>query len=69
LAVSGLELLDNQKSILIDKIKNVIIEMIHYAEDLPKVNYSDFISKKKDFMSTEIEKIKNRQNNVSITYP
>ncbi len=42
----GLELLDDKKSILIEKIKNVIIEMIHYSEALPKVNYSDYISKK-----------------------
>ena len=43
---SGLELLDDKKSILIEKIKNVIIEMIHYSDELPQVNYSDYISKK-----------------------
>jgi YesN/AraC family two-component response regulator len=43
---SGLELLDDPKAILIEKIKCVIIEMIHYDEDLPKVNYSDYISEK-----------------------
>ena len=41
---SGLELLNNQKRILIEKIKNVIVEMIHYSEDLPKMNYSEYIS-------------------------
>ncbi|WP_299434201.1 AraC family transcriptional regulator [uncultured Aquimarina sp.] len=46
LSKSGLELMDNKKSILIEKIRNVIIEMIHYTDELPKVNYSDFISKK-----------------------
>ncbi|MDF9796296.1 AraC-like DNA-binding protein [Catalinimonas alkaloidigena] len=46
---SGLELLDDKKSILIEKIKNVIIEMIHYSEALPKVNYSDYISEKLDY--------------------
>jgi AraC-like DNA-binding protein len=46
LALSGLEVLDDKKSILVDKIKNIIIEMIHYDEEIPKVNYSDFISKK-----------------------
>lgn len=45
LAVSGLELLDDVKSILVDKVKNVIIEMIHYSDEVPKVNYSDYISK------------------------
>ncbi|MEO6645400.1 MAG: AraC family transcriptional regulator [Chitinophagaceae bacterium] len=43
---SGLELLDDKKSILIEKIKNVIVEMIHYSDELPKVNYSDYISSK-----------------------
>jgi AraC-like DNA-binding protein len=46
LALSGLELLDDKKAILIEKIKNVIIEMIHYTEELPKNNYSDYISEK-----------------------
>lgn len=43
---SGLELMDDHKAILIERIKNTIIEMIHYAEELPKVNYSDYISEK-----------------------
>ena len=46
---SGLELLDNKKSILIEKIKNVITEMIHYSDELPDVNYSDYISEKLDY--------------------
>lgn len=43
---SGLELLDDKRSILIEKIKIVIIEMIHYSDELPKVNYSDYVSEK-----------------------
>lgn len=43
---SGLELLDDKKAILIDKIKNVIIEMIHYSDELPRINYSTYISEK-----------------------
>ena len=46
---SGLELLDDKKSILIEKIKNVIIEMVHYSDELPKVNYSDYISEKLNY--------------------
>ncbi len=42
----GLELMDDKKSILIEKIKNTIIEMIHQNDTLPKVNYSEFISEK-----------------------
>lgn len=44
LAVSGLELMDDSKNILVDKVKNVIIEMIHFSDEVPKVNYSDYIS-------------------------
>ncbi len=46
LLISGLELLDDKKSILIEKIKNVITEMIHHSDALPKVNYSEYISEK-----------------------
>ena len=54
---SGLELLDDKKNILIDKIKNVIIEMIHYMDDLPKTNYSDYISCKLNYDYTYLSNI------------
>jgi AraC-like DNA-binding protein len=43
---SGLELMDNKRAVLIEKIKNVIIQMIHFTDETPKVNYSDFIAEK-----------------------
>jgi YesN/AraC family two-component response regulator len=43
---SGLELMDDKKAILIEKIKNTVIEMVHYSSDLIKVNFSDFLSEK-----------------------
>ncbi len=46
---SGLELLNDKKSILIEKIINVITDMIHYSDELPRINYSEFISKKLDY--------------------
>jgi AraC-like DNA-binding protein len=46
LSRSGLELLDDKKNILIERIKAVIIEMVHYSEELPKINYSDHIAEK-----------------------
>lgn len=54
---SGLELMDDKKSILIDKIKNVIIEMIHYSDELPDVNYSDYISEKLKYDYTYLSNI------------
>jgi len=43
---SGLELLDTKKSILIEKIKNVVVEMVHYSDALPKTNHSEYLSEK-----------------------
>lgn len=43
---SGLELMDDQKSILIERIKITIVEMVHHAEEFPKINFSDYISEK-----------------------
>lgn len=54
---SGLELLDDKRSILIEKIKNVIIEMIHYSDELPTDNYSEYISKKLDYDYTYLSNI------------
>jgi AraC-like DNA-binding protein len=43
---SGLELLDDKKSVLIQKIKNVIIDLIHYSEEPLTVNFSEYLSQK-----------------------
>jgi AraC-like DNA-binding protein len=43
---SGLELMDDKKSVLIGKIKNVIVEFIHYSEEPLRVNFSEFLSRK-----------------------
>jgi AraC-like DNA-binding protein len=43
---SGLELMDDKKAVLVENIKNVIIEMIHYKDDMLKINFSDYLSEK-----------------------
>ena len=42
----GLELMDNKKAILIEKIKTTIVEMIHYADDFSILKNSDYLSEK-----------------------
>jgi AraC-like DNA-binding protein len=46
---SGLELMDDKKAVLIEKIKNAIIEMVHYTDELPKTNFSDYLSQKLNY--------------------
>ncbi|HEX6171084.1 MAG TPA: AraC family transcriptional regulator [Chitinophagaceae bacterium] len=43
---SGLELMDDKKSVLIQQIKNTIIELVHYSEEPLTVNFSVFLSQK-----------------------
>jgi AraC-like DNA-binding protein len=48
LSESGLELMDDKRAILIERIKNIIVEMIHHSEEVIKVNFSDYLSAKLD---------------------
>ncbi len=43
---SGLELMDDKKSILIEKIKVTIIDLVHNTDEPLLVNYSDYIGDK-----------------------
>ena len=43
---SGLELMDDKRAVLIEKIKNTIIEMVHHTDEIIKTNFSDFLSEK-----------------------
>ncbi len=54
---SGLELMDDKKSILIEKIKNVIVELVHYTEENLKINFSEFLSEKLDYDYTYLSNL------------
>jgi len=43
---SGLELMDDKRAVLIEKIKNTIIEMVHHSDEIIKTNFSDYLSAK-----------------------
>jgi len=65
---SGLELLDDKKSILIEKIKSVIVEMTHYADELPATNYSDYISEKLHYDYTYLSNLFSEVKGVTIQH-
>lgn len=44
----GFELMDDKRAILIERIKNVIIEMVHHSSELIKTNFSNYLSEKLD---------------------
>lgn len=46
---SGLELMDDKKSMLIEKIKILIVELVHYSDEPLKKNLSDYLSEKLNY--------------------
>jgi len=54
---SGLELMDDKRAILIEKIRNVIIDMVHFKDELPKINFSEYISGKLNYDYTYLANI------------
>ena len=65
---SGLELMDDKKAILIEKIQNVIIEMVHYSDELPKTNFSDYLSAKLDYDYTYLSNLFSETKGITIEH-
>ena len=49
---TGLELMDDRKNILVERIKALIIELVHFTDDQIKVNLSDYLSEKLNYNYT-----------------
>jgi AraC-like DNA-binding protein len=43
---SGLELMDDKRAVLIERIKNAIVELVHHTDEIIKINFSDYLSEK-----------------------
>ena len=54
---SGLELMDDKKAIIIEKIKAAIDEIVQRSDELAKANYSDYISHKLEMDYTQLATI------------
>ena len=54
---SGLELLDDKKSVLIQKIKNIIIDLVHYSEEPLIIKFSEYLSQKLNYDYTYLANI------------
>src|SRR5665647_813925 len=65
---SGLGLLDDKKRVLIEKIKNIIVELVYYSEDQPKINLSDFLSEKLDYDYTYLANLFSENQSTTIEH-
>jgi AraC-like DNA-binding protein len=54
---SGLELMDDKKSILIEKIKNVIVELVHYSDEPLQINFSNYLAGKLNYDYTYLSNL------------
>lgn len=63
---SGLELMDDKRAIVIGKIKNVIIDMVHHTDELPKVKFSVLLTEKLDYDYTYLANLFSQTEGITI---
>jgi AraC-like DNA-binding protein len=68
LLLSGLELMDDKRAMLVEKIKNVITEMVHYSEDAPKINFSNYLSDKLNYDYTYLSNLFSEVKGITIEH-
>lgn len=66
LGKAGLLLMDDKKKVLVEKIKNMVIELVHYTDDQIKVNLSDFLSEKLDYNYTYLANLFSEEKGMTI---
>lgn len=62
----GLELITDKKSILIEKIKNSILELVHYTEEPVNKKYSCFLSEKLKYDYTYLSNLFKKSKGICI---
>ena len=65
---SGLGLLDDKKRVLIEKIKNIIVELVYYSEERPKINLSDYLSEKLNYDYTYLANLFSENQSTTIEH-
>ncbi|HZL12071.1 MAG TPA: helix-turn-helix domain-containing protein [Prolixibacteraceae bacterium] len=65
---SGLALIEDKKGILVEKIKNIIVELVHYSEKQLKINFSDYLSQKLGYDYTYLANIFSEHQGISVEH-
>jgi YesN/AraC family two-component response regulator len=65
---NGFALIQEKKSILIEKIKIIIIELIHYSKEPLKINFSDYLSEKLNHDYTYLANIFSADQGITIEH-
>lgn len=62
----GFELIDDRKSRTIEKIKNVVIELVHHTDEATKLKYSEYIAQQLNYEYTYLSKLFSEVEGVTI---
>jgi len=65
---SGLGLLEDKKRVLIEKIKNIIVDLVYYSEEQPKINLSDYLSGKLNYDYTYLANLFSESQSTTIEH-
>jgi AraC-like DNA-binding protein len=68
LSESGLSIIEDRKGILIERIKNIIIELVHHSEEQIKVNFSDYLSEKLSYDYTYLSNLFKESQGITIEH-
>ncbi|MGZ5253628.1 MAG: PAS domain-containing protein [Flavitalea sp.] len=55
--LAGIDLLKNRKNLLVEKIKNVILDLIHYTDERLQTNFSDYLTSQLQYDYTYLANI------------
>src|ERR1017187_1373311 len=64
----GLELMNDNKAILIERIKNIITEIVYYSDEIIKIKISNYLSEKLEHNFTYLSNIFSEVTGISIQH-
>jgi AraC-like DNA-binding protein len=64
----GLSIIEDKKGMLVEKIKNIIIELVHYSENQIKINFSDYLSEKLNYDYTYLANLFSELQGITIEH-
>jgi len=62
----GFELIEDKQAILIERIKNSVIELVHHSDKMLKVNFSDYLSGSLNHNYTYLANVFSKTQGISI---
>ena len=66
--LNGIEIINNKRIIIVNKIKNIVVEMIHFSKDLILTNFSTYLSEKMEYDYTYLSNVFSASESISIEH-